>query len=192
MKAQEMRAWSIQIASAVALEPDVGSPNTRANKRPTGDAAWWPRFSEPAMRIPSRKNPDRTTSSSAATPLFTNNETNATRVWGEAAQNTSPWVKDAFHRHIIHGEETVNPALRGTKAGLHFAALQVPAGGSVVVRLRFTDGTPVEAYFLVKGPAKSTLAVQHRQLASREEAARLRTYWAERLAAIGALLAEGR
>jgi len=31
-------------------------------------------------------------------PLFTNNETNAPRVWGAGAQSRGPFVKDAFHR----------------------------------------------------------------------------------------------
>ncbi len=74
-----------------------------------------------------------------ATALFTDNETNGPRVWGEGAQSLSPWVKDAFHRHIIHGEACVNPAQTGTKACLHYANVQVPAGGSVVLRLRLTD-----------------------------------------------------
>ena len=79
----------------------------------------------------------------SATPLFTDNETNGPRVWGEGAQSRSRWVKDAFHRHIIHGEDRVNPEHAGTKACFHYANLQVPAGGSAVVRLRLTD-TPLE------------------------------------------------
>lgn len=73
------------------------------------------------------------------TPLFTNNETHAERVYGGAAQSRSPYVKDAFHRHLIHGEACVNPEEEGTKACLHYERL-VPPGGSVVLRLRLTDG----------------------------------------------------
>jgi hypothetical protein len=72
--------------------------------------------------------------------LFTNNETNARRVWGEGASSRSPFTKDAFHRHIVDGEDSVNPANEGTKAAFHYEALTVPAGGSVVVRLRLSDG----------------------------------------------------
>ena len=79
----------------------------------------------------------------SATPLFTDNETNGPRVWGAGAQSRSRWVKDAFHRHIIQAEDCVNPEHVGTKACLHYANLQVPAGGSVVVRLRLTD-TPLQ------------------------------------------------
>src|SRR5262245_34056652 len=47
--------------------------------------------------------------------LFTENESNAQRLWGQA--NPTPWVKDAFHRYVISGEaEAVNPAHTGTKA----------------------------------------------------------------------------
>jgi hypothetical protein len=71
--------------------------------------------------------------------LFTNNETHAERVWGPHARSRSPYVKDAFHRHIINGEDCLNPAQVGTKACLHYAHVIVPAGGSVVVRLRLVD-----------------------------------------------------
>jgi hypothetical protein len=73
-------------------------------------------------------------------PLFTFNETNAPRVWGAQAQSRRPYVKDAFHRYVVGGErEAVNPEPRGTKACFHYANLEVPAGGSAVVRLRLTD-----------------------------------------------------
>lgn len=47
--------------------------------------------------------------------LFTENESNGQRLWGDA--NASPHAKDSFHRHVIAGErEAVNPAGEGTKA----------------------------------------------------------------------------
>lgn len=45
-----------------------------------------------------------------AVPLFTENETNCERVFGGDAQSRTPFVKDAFHRHVIGGETCVNPA----------------------------------------------------------------------------------
>ncbi len=73
----------------------------------------------------------------AAELLFTENESNANRLWGRA--NPSPYVKDAFHRYVIAGEkDTVNPAHTGTKAAAHYV-LDVPAGGSKVVRLRLSE-----------------------------------------------------
>jgi len=66
--------------------------------------------------------------------LFTHNETNVERLFG--APNGSPWVKDAFHDYVIQGRpDAVNPEHTGTKAAAHYA-LEVPAGGTVVLRLR--------------------------------------------------------
>ncbi len=68
--------------------------------------------------------------------LFTENESNNQRLWG--AQNPSPYVKDAFHRYVIAGEKgAVNPDKTGTKAAAHYV-LNIPAGGSQVVRLRLS------------------------------------------------------
>ena len=73
------------------------------------------------------------------TPLFTDNETNAPRVFGPGNQSRSPFVKDAFHRYLINGEQCLNPDRQGTKAALLYRFDAVPAGGSAVVRMRLTD-----------------------------------------------------
>ncbi len=74
--------------------------------------------------------------------LFTENETNRERLWGEP--NPQPYVKDAFHEAVVHGvEDAVNPEGLGTKCAAHHE-LEVPAGGSVVVRLRLVDRWPDE------------------------------------------------
>jgi hypothetical protein len=71
--------------------------------------------------------------------LFTENESNKQRLWGQP--NASPYVKDAFHEYVIAARhEAVNPAHTGTKAAAH-VELNVPPGGSKVVRLRLS-GTP--------------------------------------------------
>ncbi len=76
--------------------------------------------------------------------LFTENESNAQRLWGQP--NATPWVKDAFHRYVISGDaEAVNPAKTGTKAAARYV-LDVPAGGSAVVRLRLSAAAPVEPF----------------------------------------------
>jgi len=68
--------------------------------------------------------------------LFTENETNNQRLWGKP--NSVPYVKDAFHEYVIRGaKDAVNPAKTGTKAASHHV-LDVPAGGSKVVRLRLS------------------------------------------------------
>jgi mannosylglycerate hydrolase MGH1-like protein/glycosyl hydrolase family 63 len=78
--------------------------------------------------------------------LFTENETNAARVFGAA--NGAAYVKDAFHEYVVHGRrDAVNPAKRGTKAAPLYR-LDVPAGGSVAVRLRLSSRTeaPVQPF----------------------------------------------
>ena len=68
--------------------------------------------------------------------LFTDNETNAPRVYGDGARSRKPYVKDAFHRFVVDGEAAaVSPEPRGTKACARFRAL-VPAGGVAQFRLR--------------------------------------------------------
>ena len=70
--------------------------------------------------------------------LFTNNETNMARVYGVENVSDPGFSKDAFHRHIIHGEACVNPSREGTKACVHFTRT-IPAGGNIMLRLRLTD-----------------------------------------------------
>jgi Mannosylglycerate hydrolase MGH1-like glycoside hydrolase domain len=68
--------------------------------------------------------------------LFTDNETNAARLYGVA---NAGYVKDAFHERVVNGNEAaVNPAGEGTKAAAWYR-LDVPAGGSSEVRLRLAD-----------------------------------------------------
>jgi hypothetical protein len=68
--------------------------------------------------------------------LFTENESNTQRLWGQP--NASPWVKDAFHEAVVSGNSAaVNPAKTGTKASARYL-LDVPSGGSAVVRLRLS------------------------------------------------------
>jgi hypothetical protein len=56
------------------------------------------------------------------------------------------------------------------------------------MRWRWTDGTPIDVYFLAKGEAKSQVSLHHRDLATRAEAERLRTFWSERLTRVAAVL----
>ncbi len=69
--------------------------------------------------------------------LFTENETHMARMYGARADDGRRYVKDAFHRHIIHSEDCVNPLQLGTKAGVHYRRT-IPAGGTAVWRLRLT------------------------------------------------------
>ena len=59
--------------------------------------------------------------------LFTNNETNNERLLGQP--NVTPYVKDAFHRCVVDGEECTNPDEHGTKACLQYK-LEIAPGSS--------------------------------------------------------------
>ena len=78
------------------------------------------------------------------TLLFTDNETNAARLFG--SPNPSPFVKDAFHEYLVHGkQEAINDEGWGTKAAAHYRH-EVPAGGEFRVQLRLysQDEAPAE------------------------------------------------
>ena len=73
--------------------------------------------------------------------LFTDNETNARRLFGAAA-NPTPYVKDAFHAYVVNGDRSaVNPAQRGTKAAVLYERTIAP-GASDVLRLRLVRSEP--------------------------------------------------
>ena len=70
--------------------------------------------------------------------LFTENETNNRRLYGTPLD--TPYVKDAFHRALIHGEQSaVNPEPVGTKAAPHYT-LNLAPGDSRSIRLRLSGG----------------------------------------------------
>jgi len=76
--------------------------------------------------------------------LFTENESNCGRLWGQPSP--SPYVKDAFHEYLISSrEDAVNPDKVGTKAAAHYS-LEVPAGGSKIVRLRLSAKPAGDAF----------------------------------------------
>jgi hypothetical protein len=72
-----------------------------------------------------------------AQPLFTENDSNAQALWGQP--NRTPFVKDAFHRRVIHGEEgAVNPAHTGTKfAAWHSNTIE--PGAEMTLELLLSD-----------------------------------------------------
>ncbi len=64
-------------------------------------------------------------------PLFTFNETNRQRLYGDP--NTHPAVKDAFHDYLVLSKHTaVNPQSRGTKACVHHHWLMAPGETQVI------------------------------------------------------------
>src|SRR5438094_9091594 len=76
--------------------------------------------------------------------LVTDNETNGERAHGPGNTSRKPNTKDAFHRYLCEHEDGVLKDDKGTKAALHYKYM-VPAGGSVTLRLRFTDGKKRDA-----------------------------------------------
>ena len=76
-----------------------------------------------------------------ATLLFTENETNAMRLFG-ATFNRTRFVKDAFDDFVVHGQRNaVNPRNTGTKAAALYR-LVVPPRGDGAIRLRLTPAAP--------------------------------------------------
>jgi len=90
--------------------------------------------------------------------FFTDNETNAPRVFGGDAQSRSPYVKDAFHRRIVWGDtNATNPDMRGTKACARQRTMVAP-GESAVLRMRLSP---------MKGDAKGSIATVDDTIARR-------------------------
>jgi hypothetical protein len=72
--------------------------------------------------------------------LFTENESNFQRLFG--GENSTPYVKDAFHEYVVHQRhDAVNPARTGTKSAAHYE-LTVPAGQTTTIRLRLLASRP--------------------------------------------------
>ncbi|MGO9244827.1 MAG: MGH1-like glycoside hydrolase domain-containing protein [Verrucomicrobiia bacterium] len=69
--------------------------------------------------------------------LFTENETNTKRL--HDTDNYTPYVKDAFHEYVVHGQaDAVNPKRVGTKVAAHYK-LEIAAGAEVVLRFRLSN-----------------------------------------------------
>jgi hypothetical protein len=69
--------------------------------------------------------------------LFTENETNAARLWG--GENRTPYVKDGINEAIVQGNRAaVNPNATGTKAAAHYPFTIAP-GATETVTLRLTN-----------------------------------------------------
>jgi hypothetical protein len=67
--------------------------------------------------------------------LFTENETNALRLWNRGGAG---YFKDGFHERIVGGQaDKINPAQVGTKAGVWFQST-IPGGGKQEFRLRLS------------------------------------------------------
>jgi hypothetical protein len=73
--------------------------------------------------------------------LFTENETNAARLWG--GENPTPFVKDGINEAVVHGHhDAVNPAMTGTKAAAHYQFTIAP-GATQHVTLRLAKHSAI-------------------------------------------------
>jgi hypothetical protein len=85
-----------------------------------------------------RLNVEQPTGAEPVELAFTENETNARRVFGFDDGNR--YVKDAFHHYVIDDDaQAVNPQQHGTKAAA-ICRLTIPPGEQAVLRLRLTAG----------------------------------------------------
>ena len=145
------RYFDVQAEYAKAAPEDVLLRVTVTNRGPdaariheiTADGDWGLVVDHPALgryRIDMDDGP-----AGRPTLLFTDNETNAERLFG--FPSASPFTKDAFDRYLVGGRrEAINPERRGTKAAAHYT-FEV-AGGEYDVhradeignRLRQWDG----------------------------------------------------
>ena len=77
--------------------------------------------------------------------LFTENNTNHQRLSREP--NDSPYVKDAFHKHVVEGkQDAVNPDSIGTKFAAYYT-LELEAGETSAIQLRLCDEADLENPF---------------------------------------------
>ena len=76
--------------------------------------------------------------------LFCDNESNPARLWNDSSARG--WWKDAIDERVVQGHAAaVNPAGQGTKAALWYR-FEVPAHGSVQLRLRLTKSAAAAAF----------------------------------------------
>jgi hypothetical protein len=110
-------------------EVAVGRP-VLASADPPGGSAWMIKAKHPTLGT------YHFLGERPAELLFTENETNFERLWG--VPNGTPYVKDAFNRRIVHGEElAVNPKNEGTKFAA-WSRFEMGAGDQVHVDLLLT------------------------------------------------------
>ena len=80
---------------------------------------------------------DRASDGTVAEMLFTENHSNAQRLFG--TPNPTPYVKDSIHARVVGGQaDATNPAMKGSKASAWYR-LKLDPGQSVTVRARIVD-----------------------------------------------------
>ena len=75
--------------------------------------------------------------------LFTENETNTRRLYGDV--DGARYVKDGINDYVVQGDQgAVNPDRIGSKAAAHYVVSALP-GRPVTIRVRFTNGSAQDA-----------------------------------------------
>jgi hypothetical protein len=88
----------------------------------------------------------RVTADGAPRILFCDNETNAHALYGDRAQQSTDYPKDAINRAVVHSQgDATNPEQHGTKAAFWYHFDAVAPGGSVTVRLRMRSEREAES-----------------------------------------------
>ncbi len=81
------------------------------------------------------------------TLLFTENDTNHQRLSCNPEKNSSPYLKDAFHKYVVEGkQDAVNPDNVGTKFAAYYT-LEIGAGETTGIQLRLCDKPDRETPF---------------------------------------------
>jgi hypothetical protein len=78
--------------------------------------------------------------------LFTENETNAKRLWG--SENKSSFAKDGINDYVVNDvKDAVNPDRKGTKAAAHYD-ISIASGQTAIIRLRLkkSESKPGKAF----------------------------------------------
>jgi hypothetical protein len=130
---------------------------------------WWPEEGKPALReVPAASGAaiaafhatlgDFVLSCEGeARLLFTENETNARRLFG--TPNATPYTKDGINDCVVDGRsDVVSPTQIGTKAAAHYV-LDLAAGATATVRLRLRAGDAGA----VNGPEFDRLLAERRR-----------------------------
>ena len=93
-------------------------PRLHETAAPAG-AEWAVRIEHPSLGA------YRLCGQNPARALYTENDSNTQRLWGQPA--ATPYTKDAFHRHVIDGDTAaINPERRGTKFAAHHVVTVAP------------------------------------------------------------------
>ncbi len=130
-------SWFVDVARP-NIAPDAGSPQRFKAEHRDLEPFWL--YFEPG-----------------ADPLFTENESNALRLWG---QDGGGFAKDGFDEYLVQGRtDAVNRAMSGTKAAPHFQRM-VGAGETWTLKLRLAGaGDLADAL----GPTFDATFVQRQQ-----------------------------